>query len=118
MEVFQHVETIMADAGIDITEMRVDGGATANELLMQTQSDFLGIPVVRSGIAETTALGAAYLTGLSVGYWDSLETIEGLWRTDQEFEPGMYLGKVRKARKGWSLALERSKGWAKAYGKC
>ena len=108
----------MENAGINVTAMRVDGGASANNLLMQTQSDFLGIPVVRSGIAETTALGAAYLAGLSVGYWDSLETIEGLWRVDREFRPGMDPGKVRKARKGWSLALDRSKDWAKACGEC
>ncbi len=112
------VETMMESSGINVTAIRVDGGASVNNLLMQTQADLLGIPVVRSGTAEATALGAAYLAGLSVGYWDSLETIEGLWRMDREFRPGLYPGKVRKARKGWSLALERSKGWAKACGEC
>ncbi len=77
------------DAGIALTELRVDGGAAANNLLMQFQADILGVPVVRPKVLETTALGAAYLAGLAVGYWASTDDIGRNWRIDRRFEPAM-----------------------------
>ena len=110
------VEAMVRDSGIDITEIRVDGGAAANNLLIQTQSDFLGIPVVRPRITETTALGAAYLAGLSVGYWDSQEKVMALWQSGREFIPEMESAKVQTSRKDWLRALDRAKGWADPTG--
>jgi len=110
------VEAMVGDSAIGITEMRVDGGAAANNLLMQTQSDLLGIPVVRPCIAETTALGAAYLAGLSVGYWESPEKAMGLWQRDRDFTPQMEPAKVQIARRDWLRALDKAKGWARPTG--
>jgi glycerol kinase len=100
-----------ADSGISISELRVDGGAAANDLLMQFQSDILQAPVVRPQTVETTALGAAYLAGLAVGYWESLDAIRTQWQTDRRFEPEMPAQRVRTLRAGWERALERSRGW-------
>jgi len=88
-----------ADSGIDIKELRVDGGATANNTLLQFQSDLLQVPVIRPQITETTALGAAYLAGLAVGYWDDIEDIRKQWNVDKKFEPAMDPGKVAELRK-------------------
>ena len=77
------------DAGITLTELRVDGGATANNLLMQIQADVLGVPVVRPKVLETTALGAGYLAGLAVGYWKDAADVAANWRVDRVFEPAM-----------------------------
>ena len=77
------------DAGITLTELRVDGGATANNLLMQFQADILGVPVVRPKVLETTALGAGYLAGLAVGYWKDAADVATNWRVDRVFEPAM-----------------------------
>jgi len=101
-----------ADSGIDIKELRVDGGATANNTLLQFQSDLLQVPVVRPQITETTALGAAYLAGLAVGYWDDIEDIRKQWNVDKKFEPAMDPGKVAELTKGWKRAVKAAITWA------
>jgi glycerol kinase len=100
-----------ADSDIELKELRADGGATENDLLMQMQADLLGVPVVRPQLSETTALGAAYLAGLAVGYFDSVEAISRQWRVDARFEPEMPQSEVERKRRQWNRALERSKGW-------
>ena len=106
------LEAMEADAGTALAELRVDGGATANNLLMQFQADLLGVPVVRPKVRETTALGAAYLAGLAVGYWRDRAEIRQLWQAERTFIPAMERSKVAELRYFWSRALERSKGWA------
>ena len=106
------LDAMAADSGIALTELRVDGGAATNDTLMQFQADVLGVPVVRPAVTETTALGAAYLAGLAVGYWPSVESITGQWRVDRRFEPRMALSTAQLLRERWSAALGRSKGWA------
>ncbi len=105
------LDAMRADSGLAIPELRVDGGASANNLLMQFQADILGVPVIRPHVIETTALGAAYLAGLAVGYWKNREQIRELWSMERRFEPGMPSERVRTLRSGWHKALERSKGW-------
>jgi glycerol kinase len=105
------LDAMAADAGIALTELRVDGGAATNNTLMQFQADLLGVPVVRPAVTETTALGAAYLAGLAVGFWSSLEAITGQWRVDRRFEPEMPRAAAGALRERWSAALGRSKGW-------
>ncbi|WP_340104057.1 glycerol kinase GlpK [Rhodohalobacter sp. 8-1] len=101
-----------ADSGIDIKELRVDGGATVNDTLLQFQSDLLQVPVIRPKITETTALGAAYLAGLAVGYWDDIEDIRKQWMVDKKFEPAMDAGKVAELTKGWKRAVNAAITWA------
>ena len=101
-----------ADSGIELAEMRVDGGAARNDMLMQFQADLLGVPVVRPKVTETTALGAAYLAGLAVGYWQDSEEIGAQWRADRSFEPGMSRDQVESLTAGWRKAVERAKNWA------
>jgi len=103
-----------ADSGIKLKELRVDGGACANNLLMQFQADILGIPVVRPAVQETTALGAAYLAGLAVGYWRNPAEIADQWRVDRRFEPVMKDAQRGDMRSTWTRALERSKAWENA----
>ncbi len=103
-----------ADSGIHISELRVDGGATANNLLMQFQSDILQVPVVRPTIVETTALGAAYLAGLAVGFWKSTEEIQRQWQADMRFEPGMKEEEAAGLLSGWNRAVEATIAWANA----
>jgi glycerol kinase len=100
------------DAGITMTELRVDGGATENNLLMQFQADLLGVPVVRPRVRETTALGAAYLAGLAVGYWTSDADIASNWQVDRTFEPAMPRDRVAAMRADWEKAVSRAKAWA------
>jgi glycerol kinase len=100
-----------ADSGISISELRVDGGAAANNLLMQFQSDLLQVPVIRPQTLETTALGAAYLAGLAVGYWASVDDIRSQWQVDRRFEPDMPQERTASLRAGWTRALERSMAW-------
>jgi glycerol kinase len=102
-----------ADAGMRLTEIRVDGGAARNNLLMQFQADILGVPVVRPKVTETTALGAAYLAGLAVGHWKDSEEIAAQWQMDRGFEPKMDRGRVDELIAGWHKAMERAKNWAK-----
>ncbi|KAF0219316.1 MAG: glycerol [Geobacteraceae bacterium] len=99
------------DAGISLAELRVDGGATGNNLLMQFQADLLGVPVVRPMINETTALGAAYLAGLAIGYWRDLPEIAAHWQPDRTFTPAMDRGRAAELCRNWNRALERAKGW-------
>ena len=108
------LEAIHADAGIDLKELRVDGGAAANDMLMQFQADLLGVPVLRPAVTETTALGAAYLAGLAVGYWPSVEALTSQWRTERRFEPAMPRDRAHALRDRWREALERSRGWTRA----
>lgn len=100
------------DSGITLAELRVDGGACKNNLLMQIQADFLGIPVIRPAVTETTALGAAYLAGLASGFWSSTNQIASQWMIDKRFEPSLSdsARQVKLAR--WHQAVERAKGWA------
>ena len=100
------------DAGITLSELRVDGGATANNLLMQFQADVLGVPVVRPQVLETTALGAGYLAGLAVGYWQDAADVGANWRVDRRFEPSMTQDRVAAIRAGWEKAVARAKDWA------
>ena len=100
-----------ADAGLRLKELRVDGGASANNLLMQFQSDLLNVPVVRPRVTETTALGAAYLAGLAVGYWQSKTDIAQQWQQDRRFAPQMKPATRRTLVAGWDKALNRAKDW-------
>jgi len=101
-----------ADSGIKLKELRVDGGASSNKLLMQFQADLLGVPVVQPKVSETTALGAAYLAGLAVGYWKDQTTIAAQWGAEHTFKPGMRKGARSGLRARWKKALRRAKGWA------
>ena len=108
------IDAMSVDAGIDVPILSVDGGGTDNDFLMQFQSDILGIPIQR-GVAETTAMGAAYLAGLAVGFWDSLHEIEeiaGLEATDRTFEPSMSEDERESLYEKWKAAVERASGWA------
>lgn len=105
------IRAMEADAALRLTELRVDGGATANNLLMQFQADLLGVPAVRPRIAETTALGAAYLAGLAVGFWANQEEISSQWQVDQRFEPAMERDLAEDLLGQWRRALERAAGW-------
>ncbi|MGH8720488.1 MAG: glycerol kinase GlpK [Burkholderiales bacterium] len=106
------LEAMQKDSGKELKELRVDGGATANDLLMQFQADLLGVPVVRPKVLETTALGAAYLAGLTVNLWKSREEIATQWQVEKRFEPRME-GKQREERMGrWREAVRRSLKWA------
>jgi glycerol kinase len=89
----------------------VDGGASANDLLMQLQADLLNVPVVRPKVAETTALGAAYLAGLAVGYWTSQADIARQWQVDRRFAPAMKPPVRARIAQGWERALRRAKAW-------
>ncbi len=101
-----------SDSGIKLKELRVDGGATRNDTLMQFQADMLGVPVVRPRIHETTALGAAYLAGLGVGFWKSAEELTAQWQAERVFAPQMSRDDARALLAGWRKAVERSKDWA------
>jgi glycerol kinase len=109
MEVLQAME---ADAKLKIKELRVDGGATNNNLLMQFQADILGVKVIRPKITETTAMGAAYLAGLAVGFWESQEEISRQWQVDHLFTPAGNAEHVDKWVKGWTRAVNTAKTWA------
>ena len=96
------------DAGIPLKELKVDGGASRNNLLMQFQADILGTKVIRPQVVETTAMGAAYLAGLAVGYWSSIDEIRKQWQIDRVFEPSMEEAKVAEAKAGWADAVKRT----------
>lgn len=110
------VDAMGADAGAPIVELRVDGGAAANNLLLQTQADLLGVRVVRPTCIETTALGAAFLAGLGVGFWTSPGEIAGAWAVDRVFEPAMPQSQARARRGRWCEAVARSRQWAEEGG--
>ena len=101
-----------ADAGVPIAQLRVDGGATVNDLLMQYQSDILGCEVVRPEVTETTALGAAYLAGLAVGYWADLADIEAQWKADRRFTPSLNQAQTATATTRWNRAVRATLAWA------
>ncbi|MEP7367640.1 MAG: glycerol kinase GlpK [Acidobacteriota bacterium] len=101
------VEAMEADSGQPLTELRVDGGATANQFLMQFQADILGRPIVRPADIETTALGAAYLAGLAVGFWSGTDEVEQFWRAERIFEPTMPAGVREHLYEGWKEAVRR-----------
>ncbi len=108
------LQAMEADTGIRLKELRVDGGASLNNLLMQFQSDILGVPVVRPKVAETTALGAAYLAGLAVGFWKSQAEISKQWAVDARFKPAMKPKQRQRLYAGWNRALERCRSWEEA----
>ena len=106
------LEAMEADSGIAIKQLRVDGGGAMNDLLLEFQAGILGVQVVRPKVFETTALGAAYLAGLAVGYWESQADVTEQWQVDRTFEPGMDAATVERLQLDWRRALERSRGWA------
>jgi len=106
------LEAMQKDAGEKLTELRVDGGAAANNLLMKFQADILGVPVVRPRVLETTALGAAYLAGLAVQVWKTQEEIAAHWQMDRRFEPTMSRDEAQALLARWREAVKRSTGWA------
>ncbi len=101
------VDAMQRDSGIELCELKVDGGAARNNLLMQFQSDLLATRVIRPQVTETTALGAAYLAGLAVGYWDSIDDIKQQWQAEQVFEPTAERAQIEKAVEGWHDAVRR-----------
>jgi len=105
------LEAMNADSSVDLKTLRVDGGAVVNNLLMQFQADILGVPVQRPKIAETTALGAAYLAGLAVGFWASQEEVASHWAIDRTFEPTFSADQRESLYADWKRAVERSRGW-------
>ena len=111
-QTYDVLKAMEADSGIHIRELRVDGGATANDLLMQFQSDILQVPVIRPKVTETTALGAAYLAGLGVGYWSSVEDIQQQWQVDRHFSPVMEPARAAELLKGWQRAVKAAIVWA------
>ena len=114
---FQSAEVLQAmesDAGQPMKELRVDGGAARNDLLMQFQADLLGVPVVRPRVTETTALGAAYLAGLAVGFWRDEAELGALWQAEHRFEPAMTDDRRAVLFGDWHRAIQRTLGWAKA----
>ena len=111
-QVYDVVKAMEADADVESVELRVDGGASASDLLMQFQSDIFGFRIARPKTLETTALGAAYLAGLAVGYWKDVEEIKKQWIVEKEFEPKMDMEKVDELLKGWHKAVGKAKNWA------
>jgi glycerol kinase len=111
-QTYDVLKAMEADAGIRIKELRVDGGATVNDHLMKFQSDILNCKVVRPKITETTALGAAYLAGLAVGYWKNIDDIQHQWQIDKSFSPALKEEKRIELLKGWQRAVKASIAWA------
>ncbi len=114
LQVADLIEGMQDDAGFTLDELRVDGGASVNDALMQIQADVLQLPVVRPRVTETTALGAAYLAGLATGVWPSREVIARQWAVDRRFEPRITADEAASRRATWRRAVERAKGWAEA----
>ena len=104
-------DAMQRDSGIALRELRVDGGAVGNEFLMQFQSDILGVPVEVPAVSETTALGAAYLAGLAVGFWQDRAELAAKWRIAQRYEPNMNATERERLHTRWLKAVERAKGW-------
>jgi glycerol kinase len=105
------LDAMRVDTGVAIGCLQADGGATANDLLMQLQADIVGIPIERSAVQETTALGAAFLAGLGVGFWESKEQIAALRQADAVFEPSITESQRAAHRRGWTRAVSRSRDW-------
>ena len=106
------VEAMLADGDFGLKALRVDGGAVRNNFTMQFQADILGVPVERPAVTETTALGAAYLAGLAVGFWQSQSEIATQWKLERAFEPTMSADQRETLYAQWKRAVERSRGWA------
>jgi glycerol kinase len=105
------LDVMKEDSGIALSELRVDGGAANNNLLMQFQADILRVPIVRPKIVETTALGAAYLAGLAVGFWKDRAEVQRVWEADRVFEPKLSADEAAHRRRRWAEALERAREW-------
>jgi glycerol kinase len=105
------LEAMTADSGVELAELKVDGGMTGNELLMQFQADLLGVDVVRPVVIETTALGAAYAAGVSAGVWSGLDEVRSLWAEDRRWEPSMADSERRRLMARWRQAVQRSLDW-------
>ncbi|MDX1937687.1 MAG: glycerol kinase GlpK, partial [Flavihumibacter sp.] len=105
------LQAMQNDSGIQVKELRVDGGATINDMLMQFQCDTLQVPVVRPTVYETTALGAAYLAGLAVGFWKNTEELQQQWQANKTFKPAMPANEVQQLLKGWQKAVKASIAW-------
>jgi glycerol kinase len=106
------VEAMVEDSGLELTDLRVDGGAVKNNFLCGLQADILESDIVRPVVDETTALGAAYAAGLAVDYWESVDELRDNWRIDREFSPDSAAGIERRYAR-WSEAVERAKGWSR-----
>lgn len=109
------ITAMQQDAGIHIAQLRVDGGASRNDLLMQMQADLLNVPVIRPKVTETSALGAAFLAGLACGFWSRTEELLSLWQTDKEFMPAMHEQQRSKIVTQWYKAIQRSQAWMDAF---
>jgi glycerol kinase len=105
------IDAMHADTGKKLKELRVDGGASHSAFMMQFQADLLQIPVIRPVVTETTALGAAYLAGIAVGYWKSVESVAKQWKIEKVFEPKMPRSQVAALRSRWNDALGRALNW-------
>jgi glycerol kinase len=105
------IDAVNADSGVPLTELKVDGGATANNLLLQFQADILGVPVVRPVVAETTALGAAYAAGLAVGFWSGLDELRSNWQEDARWEPDMEEAERERLLRNWKKAVTKTLDW-------
>jgi glycerol kinase len=108
------LDAMNADSGVPLTELKVDGGMVANELLMQFQADVLDVPVVRPVVAETTALGAAYAAGLAVGYWSSLDELRANWSEDKRWTPELDSDEREREYRNWKKAVTKSFDWVDA----
>ena len=108
------VDAMAADSGVALTTLKVDGGMTANELLMQFQADVLDVPVVRPVVSETTCLGAAYAAGLAVGYWPDIESLRANWKKSREWTPRMSAAERGKGLRKWKKAVKRTMDWTDA----
>jgi glycerol kinase len=112
---YQSAELLAAmqkDASCPVAEVRADGGAARNDMLMQFQADLLGVPVVRPKVTETTALGAAYLAGLALDFWSSRDEIAAQWQAERRFEPAMSVERRRELLARWSRAVGHARSWA------
>jgi glycerol kinase len=105
------MQSMQADAGLPIKEVRVDGGATVNNQLMQFQADIINTNVVRPKVTETTALGAAYLAGLAVGFWKDINELQQHWQKDKAFTPSMQDEKRNDLQKNWKKAVKAAQAW-------
>ena len=105
------LDAMEADSGVKLAELKVDGGMTANETLMQFQADQVGVPVVRPVVAETTALGAAYAAGIAVGFWNGEQDVIDNWAEDKRWEPSMDEGERERLYRQWKKAVTRTFDW-------
>jgi glycerol kinase len=105
------LDAMIGDSGIDLKEIRVDGGMVVNDLLMQFQADIINVPVIRPSVSETTALGAAYAAGLAVGFWKDLDELRANWKMNHTWQPQMQETQREQLIQNWKRAVERTFGW-------